>query len=63
VRVRVGANGFGTIDKRVAAAVATQPCMELAGDAKTRPSYEARRAIEKGSPLNLTGAGKLQELL
>jgi len=54
-------NGFGTIGKRVADAVAKQPDMELVGVAKTRPSYEARRAVEKGYPLYITGGGKLEE--
>jgi glyceraldehyde-3-phosphate dehydrogenase (NAD(P)) len=61
VRVRVAVNGFGTIGKRVADAVAKQPDMELVGVAKTRPSYEARRAIEKGYPLYITGEGKPEE--
>jgi glyceraldehyde-3-phosphate dehydrogenase (NAD(P)+) (phosphorylating) len=61
VRVRVGINGFGTIGKRVADAVAKQPDLELVGVAKTRPSYEARRAIEKGYPLYVTGQGKPEE--
>jgi len=58
VRVRVAINGFGTIGKRVADAVAKQPDMELVGVAKTRPSYEARRAAEKGYRLFVTGEGK-----
>jgi glyceraldehyde-3-phosphate dehydrogenase (NAD(P)) len=57
VRVRVAVNGFGTIGKRVADAVAKQPDMELVGVAKTRPSYEARRAIEKGYSLYVAGGG------
>jgi glyceraldehyde-3-phosphate dehydrogenase (NAD(P)) len=57
VRVRVAINGFGTIGKRVADAVVKQPDMELVGVAKTRPSYEARRAMEKGYPLYVTGEG------
>jgi len=57
VRVRVAINGFGTIGKRVADAVVKQPDMELVGVAKTRPSYEARRAVEKGYPLYVTGQG------
>jgi len=61
VRVRVAVNGFGTIGKRVADAVAKQPDMELVGVAKTRPSYEARRAVEKGYPLYVTGQGKPEE--
>jgi glyceraldehyde-3-phosphate dehydrogenase (NAD(P)) len=61
VRVRVGVNGFGTIGKRVADAVAKQPDMELIGVAKTRPSYEARRALEKGYALYVTGEGKPED--
>lgn len=47
----VGVNGYGTIGKRVADAVRAQPDMELLGVAKTRPNFEAERAIEKGYPL------------
>jgi glyceraldehyde-3-phosphate dehydrogenase (NAD(P)) len=61
VRVRVGVNGFGTIGKRVADAVAKQPDLELIGVAKTRPSYEARRALEKGYALYVTGEGKPED--
>jgi glyceraldehyde-3-phosphate dehydrogenase (NAD(P)) len=57
VRVRVAVNGYGTIGKRVADAVTKQPDMELVGVAKTRPSFEARRAIEKGYPLYVSGTG------
>lgn len=49
--IQVGVNGYGTIGKRVADAVAAQPDMELAGVAKTRPNYEAETAIRKGYPL------------
>ena len=61
MKVRVGINGFGTIGKRVADAVAKQPDMTLVGVTKTRPSYEARRATEKGYPLFLAGAGSKAE--
>jgi len=47
-KIRVGVNGFGTIGKRVAAAVAAQEDMELVGVTKTRPSFEARSALDKG---------------
>jgi glyceraldehyde-3-phosphate dehydrogenase (NAD(P)) len=57
VKVRVAVNGFGTIGKRVADAVARQPDMELVGVTKTRPNFEARRAAEKGYPLYVTGGG------
>ncbi|MCK4652112.1 MAG: glyceraldehyde-3-phosphate dehydrogenase, partial [Methanosarcinales archaeon] len=46
--VKVVVNGYGTIGKRVADAVAAQPDMELAGVAKTRPNFEARMALDKG---------------
>lgn len=49
--IQVGVNGYGTIGKRVADAVAAQPDMELAGVAKTRPNYEAETAVRKGYPL------------
>jgi glyceraldehyde-3-phosphate dehydrogenase (NAD(P)) len=57
VRVRVAVNGYGTIGKRVADAVAKQPDMELVGVAKTRPSFEAERAVAKGYPLFVSGDG------
>ncbi|GAA0466998.1 type II glyceraldehyde-3-phosphate dehydrogenase [Halococcus dombrowskii] len=47
----VGVNGYGTIGKRVADAVVAQPDMELVGVAKTRPNYEAGRAVKNGYPL------------
>ena len=59
--VRVAVNGYGTIGKRVADAVAKQPDMKLVGVAKTRPSFEARLAMDRGYPLFVGGAGKLEE--
>jgi len=50
-KIRVGVNGFGTIGKRVATAVAAQDDMELIGVTKTRPNFEARSAIGKGYAL------------
>lgn len=49
--LRVAINGYGTIGKRVADAVAAQPDMAVAGVAKTRPNFEAERAVAKGYPL------------
>ncbi|WP_435127580.1 type II glyceraldehyde-3-phosphate dehydrogenase [Halobaculum sp. D14] len=49
--IQVGVNGYGTIGKRVADAVAAQPDMKLTGVAKTRPNYEAETAVRKGYPL------------
>jgi len=57
----VAVNGYGTIGKRVADAVAKQPDMELVGVTKTRPSFEARRANEKGYPLFVSGDGQRSE--
>ena len=59
--VRVAVNGYGTIGKRVADAVAKQTDMVLVGISKTRPSFEARRAVEKGYPLFVAGEGKPEE--
>ncbi|MGP8110199.1 MAG: type II glyceraldehyde-3-phosphate dehydrogenase [Thermoplasmata archaeon] len=58
VKIRVAINGYGTIGKRVADAVTKQPDMVLAGISKTRPSFEARRAAEKGYPLYVAGVGR-----
>ncbi|PSP38051.1 type II glyceraldehyde-3-phosphate dehydrogenase [Halobacteriales archaeon QH_7_65_31] len=49
--IQVGVNGYGTIGKRVADAVAAQPDMELVGVAKTRPNHEAETAVERGYDL------------
>ena len=49
--LEVGINGYGTIGKRVADAVAAQPDMTVAGVAKTRPNYEAELAVRNGYPL------------
>jgi hypothetical protein len=49
--IRVAVNGYGTIGKRVADAVAEQPDMAVAGVAKTRPNHEARSAVDRGYPL------------
>lgn len=49
--IRVGVNGYGTIGKRVADAVAAQPDMELVGVAKTRPNFEADAALRRGYAL------------
>jgi glyceraldehyde-3-phosphate dehydrogenase (NAD(P)) len=59
--VRVAVNGYGTIGKRVADAVVKQPDMVLVGVAKTRPSFEARVAVEKGYPLYVGGEGKIED--
>lgn len=47
-KVKVGINGYGTIGKRVAAAVSMQDDMEVIGVTKTRPTFEAQAAAERG---------------
>ena len=56
--MRVGVNGYGTIGKRVADAVTRQPDMTLVGVAKTRPSFEAERAVRSGISLYIAGDGR-----
>lgn len=51
MKVRVGINGYGTIGKRIAFAIAKQDDMEVVGVTKTKPSYEARLAIKEGISL------------
>lgn len=59
--VRVAVNGYGTIGKRVADAVARQPDMTLVGVAKTRPSFVARSGLERGYRLFIAGDGDKAE--
>jgi len=47
-KVKVAINGYGTIGKRVADAVALQDDMEIVGISKTRPNFEANVAVGKG---------------
>jgi len=61
VTIRVGVNGFGTIGKRVADAVSRQPDLQLIGVAKTRPSFEARRAMDRGFPIFIAGEGSAEK--
>jgi glyceraldehyde-3-phosphate dehydrogenase (NAD(P)) len=48
MKAKVAINGYGTIGKRVADAVAAQDDMEIVGVVKTKPSFEACIAQEKG---------------
>src|SRR2546422_11551392 len=48
---KIAINGYGTIGKRVADAVAVQDDMRLAGVAKTKPDFEAKLAVRKGYAL------------
>jgi len=58
--IKVAINGFGTIGKRVADAVAAQPDMEVIGVSKTSVSAEAYIAKERGYPLYIADLGKKQ---
>ncbi|WP_309492025.1 type II glyceraldehyde-3-phosphate dehydrogenase [Candidatus Hecatella orcuttiae] len=59
--IKVGVNGFGTIGRRVADAVALQPDMKLVGVAKTKPDYKAQLALKKGYPLYASGEAGVGE--
>ena len=48
---RIVINGYGTIGKRVADAVARQDDMTVAGVVKRSPNFEASMAVRKGYPL------------
>jgi glyceraldehyde-3-phosphate dehydrogenase (NAD(P)) len=50
----VGINGYGTIGKRVADAVACQDDMQITGVTKRTPDFEAQMAVEKGFPLYIS---------
>jgi glyceraldehyde-3-phosphate dehydrogenase (NAD(P)) len=56
--IKVAVNGYGTIGKRVADAVAAQPDMEIVGVSKTRPSAEAFVARQRGYPLFIADLAK-----
>jgi len=56
--IKVAINGYGTIGKRVADAVAAQPDMEVIGVSKTSVSAEAYIAKERGFPLYIADLGK-----
>ena len=50
-RIRVGINGYGTIGRRVADAVALQPDMEVVGISKVRPDYKTGFIVYHGYAL------------
>ncbi|MCE5338053.1 MAG: type II glyceraldehyde-3-phosphate dehydrogenase [Methanomicrobiaceae archaeon] len=56
--IKVAINGYGTIGKRVADAVAAQPDMEVIGVSKTSVSAEAYIAKERGFPLYIADLSK-----
>ncbi len=49
--IRVGANGYGTIGKRIADAILLQDDMRLVGVSKTKPDYGAKIARRRSLPL------------
>ncbi|MCZ7403880.1 MAG: type II glyceraldehyde-3-phosphate dehydrogenase, partial [Candidatus Methanoperedens sp.] len=61
MKAKVAINGYGTIGKRVADAVAAQDDMEVVGVVKTRPSFEARIALEKGFTLYTAAKENIEE--
>ena len=52
--IRVAINGYGTIGKRVADAIAAQDDMTVAGVTKTGPSFGCELAVRRGFPLYCT---------
>jgi glyceraldehyde-3-phosphate dehydrogenase (NAD(P)) len=56
--IGVAINGYGTIGKRVADAVAAQPDMKVVGVSKTKPSHEAFIAKSRGYPLYIADLSK-----
>jgi glyceraldehyde-3-phosphate dehydrogenase (NAD(P)) len=56
--IRVAINGYGTVGKRVADAVAAQKDMKIVGVSKTRPNAEAFVAKQRGYPLYIADIAK-----
>src|SRR5512137_367960 len=56
--IKVAINGYGTIGKRVADAVAAQKDMKVIGVSKTRPNAEAFVAKQRGYPLFIADLSK-----
>lgn len=57
----IGVNGYGTIGKRVADAVAAQPDMEITGVAKRSPNHEAVNAHQRGFSLFTTDEERVEQ--
>ncbi len=56
--IKVAVNGYGTVGKRVADAVAAQKDMKIVGVSKTRPNAEAFVAKQRGYPLYIADMSK-----
>ncbi len=61
MKMKVAINGYGTIGKRVADAVAAQDDMEVAGIVKTKPSFEACIAEGKGYRVYTIGEDNVRQ--
>jgi len=61
VPAKIAINGYGTIGKRVADAVARQDDMKVVGVSKTKPNFEAKLALAKGFPLYASDAEALEK--
>lgn len=60
MKAKVAINGYGTIGKRVADAVSAQDDMEIVGVVKTKPSFEACIAQEKGYEIYTTASENIE---
>ncbi len=60
MKAKVAINGYGTIGKRVADAVAAQDDMQVVGVVKTKPSFEACIAEEKGYEIYTTARENIE---
>lgn len=58
-RANIAINGYGTIGKRVADAVTAQDDMKIVGVVKTRPTFEAKLAVDKGFDLYASSFDKI----
>jgi len=57
-KVKIAINGYGTIGKRVGDAVTAQDDMEIAGVVKTRPTFEANVAVDRGFDIYASSSNK-----
>lgn len=61
MKAKVAINGYGTIGKRVADAIAAQDDMQVAGVVKTKPSFEACIAMERGFEVYTTTSENIEQ--
>jgi glyceraldehyde-3-phosphate dehydrogenase (NAD(P)) len=59
-KAKIAINGFGTIGKRVGDAVSAQDDMEIVGVVKTRPTFEAKLAVDRGFDLYASTSDKIE---